>query len=100
MDTKVLEAALSSALHGEHSSLTVSFNDEHSPNYVTAKEWAEKYGGYGPEDGWWSEQDRYKALSKNSVWTIQWYPDTPVGFYVVRASSFEGAIRAFIEAHK
>lgn len=34
-----------------------------------------------------------KAIRENSVWTIQWYPDTPVGFACVGASTFEAAAR-------
>jgi hypothetical protein len=27
-----------------------------------------------------SEKERLKAVEANSVWKLQWYPDTPVGF--------------------
>ena len=44
-----------------------------------------------------SEKERLKAVETNSVWKLQWYPDTPIGFYVVCASTLdaiEEAIRA------
>lgn len=30
-----------------------------------------------------------KAVCDDNVWSLQWYPDTPVGFYQVCASSLE-----------
>lgn len=82
-------------LKGKHSSLLIAFNDDHAPNYATAQEWHDKYGYYDTsrEDriSWVSEEERQKALRGNSVWTIQWYPDTPNGFYCVGASTFEAA---------
>jgi hypothetical protein len=28
---------------------------------------------------------RQRAIDTGEIWTLQWYPDTPVGFYVVAA---------------
>ena len=78
-------------LHGEFSSLVIGFNDDHAPNYATAQQFSDEYGD-GRID-WASEEERQKALRENSVWTIQWYPHTPVGFTCVGASSFEAAAR-------
>jgi len=85
-------------LKGEFSSLTIGFNDDHACNYATAQSWHdewEQYGGDADDDRieWVSEEERLKAIRENSVWTIQWYPDTPVGFYCVGASTFEAAAR-------
>ena len=44
-----------------------------------------------------SEKEWLKAVEDNSVWRLQWYPDTPIGFYIVCASTLEAveeAIRA------
>jgi hypothetical protein len=40
---------------------------------------------------WSSDEERLKAIRENSVWTIQWCPETPVGFCCVGASTFEAA---------
>ena len=86
---------LLSLLNGEFSSLTIGFNDDHGPNYeVASEEW---YSASNPVSGhisWVSEEERQKAIRENSVWTIQWHPETPVGFYCVGASTFEAAARA------
>jgi len=89
-------------LHGQFSSLSIGFNEDHACNYVTAQGWHDEYGFYGggrSDDPvrWVSEEERQKALATNSVWSIQWYPETPVGFCLVAASTFEAAARFALE---
>jgi len=36
-----------------------------------------------------SDEEWEKAVATDNVWTLQWYPDTPVGCYIVRASTLE-----------
>lgn len=94
-------AALRGLLRGKYSSLTIEFNRNHAANGCTAQEWHDKYGGYkgDGEDyvSWVSESERLKALRENAVWTIQWYPDTQIGFYCVGASTLEAALNAALE---
>ncbi|MET3601012.1 hypothetical protein [Martelella mangrovi] len=82
-------------LHGRFSSLIVCFNEQHASSYTDAQGWHDNYGFYsGNEDdqiSWVSEEERMRAIAHNSVWTIQWYPDTPVGSITVGASTFEVA---------
>lgn len=90
-----LEAALRSLLKGEFSSLIIGFNDEHAPNYLTAEQYRDECGMYDGGQGrieWVSEAEREKAIRENSVWTLQWYPDTPSGFYCVGASSLAAIV--------
>jgi len=79
-------------LHGKYSSLIINFNEDHAMNSVTADEWGD-YNDPDFLDDWVSEAEHDKAISENSVWTIQWYPDTQSGFYIVRASTFEVAAK-------
>lgn len=44
-----------------------------------------------------SEKEWFKAVEANSVWKLQWYPDTPIGFYIVCASTLD-AIEEYIRA--
>lgn len=82
-------------LKGEHVSLTLAFNDLCAPNYCTVAKYLETYG---PEDfdrwGWISPEERQKAIDTNSWWTLQWYPETPVGFCIISASSLEALLAA------
>ncbi len=94
-----LEADLLALLPGEYSSMTIAFNEEHHANYVTAQQWHDDYGFYGGGNDmdsirWVSEEERLEALAKNSVWTCQWYPNTPVGFNCIGASSLAALITA------
>jgi hypothetical protein len=89
-------ANLLELLNGEFSSLTIAFNDDHACSYATAQRWLDEWGFYGggsTDDRikWPSNEERLKAISENSVWTIQWYPNTPVAFSCVGASTFEAA---------
>lgn len=86
-----LEAQLRGLLRGEHSHLSVSFNG-HSSNYCTVAEAIEN-GLYDWTD-WASDDERERAIEMNRVWTVQWYPNTPVGFCAVAASSLGAALEA------
>lgn len=83
---------LISLLHGKFSHLIIAFNDDHACNYEVAKDWGHYHSADSRID-WASEAEKYKALQENSVWTIQWYPNSPVGFNCVGASTFEAAAR-------
>lgn len=40
------------------------------------------------------EAEVAKAIETGNVWTIQWYPDTPVGFCRVSAATLSRAVQA------
>jgi len=58
-------------------------HNEHKDVYQTAADF------YDKED-FVSEEEWEKAIEKNSVWAVHWYPDTPIGFYRYCASTLEG----------
>jgi predicted anti-sigma-YlaC factor YlaD len=65
-------------------------HNEHRDVYETVAEFYEADDFVSPEE--WR-----KAIEEDSVWVLHWYPDTPVGFYRVCASTLtaiEQAIRA------
>lgn len=92
---KELELFLRGLLDGEYTSLYISFND-HSSNYDTA---TDAVNDYDDSDDWVSSEEKQKALANNTVWKLQWYPNTPVGFCTKRASSLE-ALLAGLGFHK
>jgi hypothetical protein len=67
-------------------SLTIEHNG-YRDYYETIADAVEELEGY-----WVSPEERERALSTGEVWTIQWYPDTPVGFHRVAASTLTAAI--------
>lgn len=77
-------------LHGKFSCLTIDFNSDHAVNYEMADNWLD-YQSDESRIEWASEDEKKRAIARNSVWTIQWYPDNPVGFNCVGASTFEAA---------
>ena len=87
-----LETQLLALLKGEYSSLHLTFNDGNAPNYMTVRQWVEE----GPTDfqnDWISEEEKQKAMETNRMWSLQWYPDTPVGSYSVSASSLPALLQ-------
>lgn len=52
---------------------------------------------YDDPSTWISPEEHRLSIENDSVWTLQWYPDTPVGFCMVRASTLE-AIRKAMES--
>jgi hypothetical protein len=65
--------------HNTHKDVYETIEEHYDPRYfVSDEEWT-------------------KAVELNSVWRLQWYPNTPVVFYVVCASTLaalEQSIRA------
>ncbi len=52
---------------------------------------------HGPTDGfdeseWISRDDFKEAVAHDSLWEIQWYPNSPVGFCTAYGSTFENAM--------
>ena len=68
-------------------------HNEHKSNYQSAEEWALENDDRHYAD-WISDDERAKAIAEDSIWTLQWYPETPVGFCCVAASSFEALMRS------
>ena len=101
-DLTQLETMLRGLMHGEFSSLSISFNDQHACNYMTAQEWSET--GLDAENyrrtGWVSDAERDKALANNSVWEAHWYPHAPTGHHVLRASSLTALCGALAEIER
>ena len=62
----------------------------HSVGYQTAEQFLN-------EDSWGSNlsidpEEKEKAIKNNEIWTIQWYPNTPIGFYSAAFSSLEALL--------
>ena len=53
--------------------------------------------GYLEDCDWVSPEEKLKAIELDSVWELQWYPDTPIGSYYVAASSLEAIQKHMME---
>lgn len=90
-----IETTLRGLISGQSGSLSIAFNEDHAGNYCEAKDW----DGYAPGNtdsriDWVSEEERAKAVANNTVWTLQCYPNTPVSFYCIGASSLSAILAA------
>jgi hypothetical protein len=86
------DAALFRWLHDlKCSELILTRNGDHACNYMTAAQWIDD----NPEDFEDcdpAEVERMRAT--NTIWRLQVYPDTPIGFLVWHGSTPEAAIDA------
>jgi hypothetical protein len=57
-------------------------HNEHRDVYEKVEQFYEADWFVSPEE--WN-----KAVAEDSVWVLHWYPDTPVGFYRIAASTLE-----------
>ena len=81
-----IEEALLAILPQHKASLTIAHN-EHKSVYMTPIQ------EVGHDDFWVSEQEAYKAEELDELWTIQWYPETPIGSHKIAASSLAALLR-------
>lgn len=51
---------------------------------------ADFIGGSGAD--WPSEEAKARAIATDEIWTIQWYPDTPISFHLIAAPTLEEAL--------
>lgn len=72
-------------------SLHLTHNDHKSYYRTVAEAIQEDDHGY-QEDCWVSAEQRQKAIETNECWTLQWYPDTPVGFYILSAADLDALL--------
>lgn len=64
-------------------------HNQHLAYYRTvADEIADEDHGY-TDDCWVSPDQRQKAIDTNECWTLQWYPETPVGFCILSAADLD-----------
>lgn len=73
-------------------------HNQHLAYYLTVEaSIADRDHGYA-DDCWISPEQRQKAIDTNECWTIQWYPETPVGFCILSAADLEPLLVAASEA--
>lgn len=85
--TNEIEDLKGKLLKGEFSSFSVACND-HKLSYQTAAEAIERDPWYDEGD-FISHEELKRSVSTNTIWTLQYYPETPVGFVKLHASAFQ-----------
>lgn len=71
--------------------LTIEHNNNNAC-YQTVEQWLEDNADC--DNPWCNVLDgeREKMIAAKSIWTLQVYPSTPIGFYAVAASTLEALI--------
>ena len=66
-------------------------HNEHRDYYESAEEWIadQTCDDGGSRMGWENEEAKARAIATDEVWTLHWYPDTPIGFFEVAAPTLE-----------
>lgn len=64
--------------------LNLNHND-HKNNYETAAQWIVDNDWCD----WKNEHAKQRAIDTDEIWTLQWYPNTPVGFYALAAPTLD-----------
>lgn len=73
-----------------HSGALFLEHNAHKNSYQSIIEWIEDDKENGQEFyAWKNEEQKQRAIDANEVWTLQWYPETPVGFHAVAAPTLE-----------
>ncbi len=67
-------------------------HNDHKGVYRTVAQ-AIDHEDWGYRD-WVSDEQKQKAIETNECWFVQWYPDTPVGFYVLAAADLDVLLEA------
>lgn len=78
----------------EHAaSLHLTHNNHKAAHLTVAQAISQDDFGYRIDD-WVSEGQKQKAIATNECWTLQWYPQTPIGFNLMSAADLHVLLEA------
>lgn len=71
-------------------------HNEHKSFYQTAETWVQENADskFGK---WISEEQRAIAIASDSIWMVQWFPDTPGGFCARIGATLDAVLEAIHE---
>jgi hypothetical protein len=68
-------------------------HNEHHTYYETVEQYIFNREAVGPLD-WVDDTHRARAIAEDSLWILQWYPNTPVGFNQIAGADLDSVMRA------
>lgn len=79
-----------------HKGALILIHNDHANYYQSVEDWIVEQENFGetPWFNWVSPEERQRAIDTDSVWTLRWYPHTPVGFIALAASTLEALMAA------
>ena len=63
-------------------------HNAHHDVYQSASDWCKHNDEYGTYE-WQNEEAKQRAIATGEIWTMKWYPNTPVGFNAVAAPTLQ-----------
>jgi hypothetical protein len=91
-----LDGLLKELLNGKFSHALITYNTQ-MDNYTSLQQAVDEEDEWLLKTEWASEAEYNKGLETNTLWTLQWYPDTPVGFCLIHAATLDGLFNYFKE---
>ena len=71
----------------KHHQLFITHNGHHT-NYESVKDYLDCNDRIEI-----TPEDREECIRLNEIWELQWYPETPIGFYCVGAPTLENCVQ-------
>jgi hypothetical protein len=71
-------------------------HNQHKDYYETVQDRL-SHPALDDDDYFVSAEDKQKCIDTDEIWELQWYPDTPVGFYKVCGSTLEIVLNKALE---
>jgi hypothetical protein len=69
-------------------------HNQHKDYYQTIDQYVAEQPDYFP---FRNSEDLARCVSTNEIWELQWYPDTPIGFYRSVAPTLEECLAHALE---
>lgn len=73
-------------------------HNDHKGDYLTAADVVAEWDSCHWAPFWPSEEAKQRAVATDEIWTLRWYPYTPVGQLYIAAPTLEELL-AFAEIH-
>ena len=91
-EVTALARALGVVLPDHACGLSLTHN-QHKNGYSSIENWIESdEAGYDL-----TEEEKQECIRTNEIWTLQWYPDTPIGSCDVSAPTLEGLLSKLVD---
>lgn len=75
-------------LFPKHINLVIEHNP-HKLNYQSVEQYLSYLKDLDAERDFPSEASKQEAINQNELWEMVWYPETPVGSYMIAAHSLD-----------
>jgi len=88
LDQREKEVDIEKRLPEHKASLHITHN-ENTTNYETVEQYIKDMEERDLALDWATPTSRQRAIETNSLWELQWYPNTPIGFNIVFGATLE-----------